>query len=249
MSNRMIQGPLSDIDREDGFDEDGYPIQLSKARIGTTEFGFTSRRGDYFMPDAGDFLIVELDASGKKAIRCYSPYHHKGTGKGWKKLARTPAALEHRYRVLQGQVKHKEINHVRADMARENSWPSHYYRVVLTNGQDFLLDEKLGGHVRSGDQVQVLWHGEQGLIAYRNLTRPKRSGPKWTDWLIVAVFGIPLLWMFFHFLALLGEPDGGKIFMLVMFALLPVGWVWFLIARHVESRRCLALLDERIRRG
>lgn len=246
MPSQLIEGPIAAIDRTDGFDEGGYPQQHSKVRIADTVFTFSVRQFHPLNPDEGEYLIAELDPSGQRAVRCYAPYRDIGMGRGWKQLRKRPSALEHRFKVIHGQVQHKEINHVRADLTREGSLPSHYYRVVLTNGETFLLDEQLGGHVRSGDDVQVLWHGAQGLIAYRNLTRPKRSGPRWTDWLIVIGFSIPLVWMFVHFLQLMTEPDGFKVFFLVLIGCLPVFWAASLIRRHVRSQRMLALLEERM---
>lgn len=247
MSFRSLEGPLTTIHREDGFDEHGYRIQHTKASIGSTSFSFSSRPRDKFQPNEGDHLIVELDASGQHAVRCYAPYLNKGTGKKWKELARATSAVQHRYKLIQGTVKHKELNRVRADLTRDNSWPRHYFRVVLIEGDDFILAEKLGGGVRPGDKVQLLWNDDLGLIAYRNMTRGHRSGPIWTDWLIVLLASTAVGWMFFHFLALLGEPDAAKIIMLLLLGAIPTFFIGTLLWREYDGRRKLALLDERVR--
>lgn len=249
MSFRSLEGPLTSIHREDGFDEHGHRIQHTQASIGTTDFSFSSRPRDNFHPNEGDYLIVELDASGQHAVRCFAPYLNKGIGKNWKDLAQAASARQHRYKLIQGTVKHKELNRVRADLTRDNSWPRHYFRVVLIEGDDFILAEKLGGGVRPGDKVQLLWNDDLGLIAYRNTTRGHRSGPIWTDWLIVLIASAVVGWMFFHFLALVGEPDAAKIFMLLLLGSIPTFFIGSLLWREYNSRKTLALLDERVQQA
>lgn len=249
MPVQLLEGPLSAMEHEDGFDAHGYPVQHTKATIKGDTFSFTTRPKDKFLPRIGDHLIVELDTSGCRALRCYAPYRNRGVGKGWKDLMHHPSAAAHRYRLIRGTVKHKEINHVRADITRDSSWPSHYYRVVLTDGDDFLLAEKLGGGVKPGDTVQLLWNDDQGLIAYRNTTRGHRSGPIWTDWSIVLIASAVVGWMFFHFVDLLGEPDGGKIFMLLLLGAIPTFFIGSLLWREYDGRKKLALLDERVQQA
>jgi hypothetical protein len=248
MAFTFIEGPVSAIAQEDGFDEYGYPVQQHTLTVGTTTVTYTSRPKDKFLLRIGDHILVEVDPDRKAAVRCYAPYLERGVGKGWQALARR-ASPEHRYKLIHGTVKHKEINHVRADITRDNSWPGHYYRVVLTQGDDFLLAEKLGGGVKPGDVVQVLWSARRGMIAYRNITRGHRSGPNWTDWAIMLIVSVILGWMFFHFLALLGEPDAGKIFMLLLLGSVPLFLIGSLFWREYTDRRKLALLDERVRQA
>lgn len=237
------QGYISHCDYEKKFDDNGIAYLMHTITLNNENFTIRSANNNAFNPAKGRYIVFEVNEDSNIGLRALITFPLKGTGKNWKQLKKLVHDEKYFYDSIIGVVKHKELKSEADDLSKDGYTGSQSFKIVLENGDYFMVSSREGKRIKAGDKVQKLIADEYGFGLIRNLTTGYTTKSSLISTIIVSLLIIAAILICFYLTQLPGELDAGKIAIIVIVAFIPLSLSSLLYKEFITRPRLLKIMS------